>query len=74
MGFLEILLICYGGRSHNVRPPDNHLSGLSISLSSLALSWVYRLPFFKSFGMNLWLEITTFCSGGENRNYDPDIA
>ena len=35
-------------RSHNICPLDNHLSGLSISLSSLVLSWVYRLPFFKS--------------------------
>ena len=39
-------------RSHNIRPLDNHLSGLSISLSSLVLSWVYRLPFFKSL---VWL-------------------
>ena len=42
----------HGSRSHNIRPLDNHLSGLSISLSSLALSWVYRLPFFKSL---VWL-------------------
>ena len=35
-------------RSHNIRLLDNHLSGLSISLSSLALSWVNRLPFFTS--------------------------
>ena len=39
-------------RSHNICPLDNHLSGLSISLSSLVLSWVYRLPFFKSL---VWL-------------------
>ena len=39
-------------RSHNICPPDNHLSGLSISLSSLVLSWLYRLPFFKSL---VWL-------------------
>ena len=39
-------------RSHNICPLDNHLSGLSISLSSLILSWVYRLPFFKSL---VWL-------------------
>ena len=42
----------HGSHSHNIRPLDNHLSGLSISLSSLALSWVYRLPFFKSL---VWL-------------------
>ena len=35
-------------RVHNIRSLDNHLSGLSISFASLALSWVYRLPFFKS--------------------------
>ena len=34
--------------SHNIRLLDNHLPGLLISLSSLALSWVYRLLFFKS--------------------------
>ena len=39
-------------RSHNICPLDNHLSGLSISLSSLVLSWVYRWPFFKSL---VWL-------------------
>ena len=39
-------------RSHNICPLDNHLSGLSISLSSLVFSWVYRLPFFKSL---VWL-------------------
>ena len=39
-------------RSHNICPLDNHLSGLSISPSSLVLSWVYRLPFFKSL---VWL-------------------
>ena len=39
--------------SHNIRQLDNHLSGLSISLSSLVLSWVYRLPFFKSL---VWLD------------------
>ena len=39
-------------RSHNICPLDNHLSGLSISLSSLVLNWVYRLPFFKSL---IWL-------------------
>ena len=38
--------------SHSICPLDNHLSGLSISLSSLVLSWVYRLPFFKSL---VWL-------------------
>ena len=27
-----------GSRSHNIRPLDNHLSGLSISFSSLTLS------------------------------------
>ena len=39
-------------RSHNICPLDNHLSGISISLSSLVLSWIYRLPFFKSL---VWL-------------------
>ena len=39
-------------RSHNIRLLDNHLFGLSISLSSLALSWVYQLPLFKSL---VWL-------------------
>ena len=39
-------------RSHNICPPDSHLSGLSTSLSSLVPSWVYRLPFFKSL---VWL-------------------
>ena len=62
----------HGSRSLNIRPLDIHLSGLSISLSRLALSWVYRLPFFKSsyFDMTrLWLELTTFRSGGERSTF-----
>ena len=52
-------------RSHNICPLDNHLSGLSISLSSLVLSWVYRLP-LPVFGIaRLWLELATSRSGGE---------
>ena len=43
----------HGSRSHNIRPLDNHLSGLSISLSSLVLSRVYRLTFLKSL---VWLD------------------
>ena len=38
--------------SHSICLLDNQLSDLSITLSSLVLSWVYRLPFFKSL---LWL-------------------
>ena len=45
-------LFRYRSRSHNICHLDNHLSGLSIPLSSLVLSWVYRLPFFKSM---VWL-------------------
>ena len=37
-----------GSRSRNIRPLDNHLPCLSIWFSSLALSRVYRLTFFKS--------------------------
>ena len=52
--FLVRLIPPFGhsSHSHNICPLDNHLSGLSISLSSLARSWVYRLPFFKSL---VWL-------------------
>ena len=69
-------------RSHNISPLDNHLSGLSISLSSLVLSWVIdialklgaqlsiSIAIFQVFGMTrLWLELTTFRSGGEHSTF-----
>ena len=42
----------HGSRSRNIRLLDNHVPGLSISLSSLVLSWVCRLPFWYDSAVN----------------------
>ena len=63
-----------GSRSHNIFPLDNHLSGLSISLSSLALSWV-SVAVIQVFGMTrLSFELTTFRSGGERSTFTLSVG
>ena len=50
----------HGSRSHNIRPLDNHLSGLSISALKLGAQLSISIAIFQVFGMTrLWLELTT---------------
>ena len=60
-------LFGHGIRPHNIRPLDNHLPGLSISLGAqLSIS----ITIFQVFSMTrLWLELTTSRSGGERSTF-----